>query len=86
MPAGSRCALNPDPNPNPNPSPHQVSQSQPMLSPAERGEWALVLSEFRSFVQAARAPPAPHPRPARAPPAPCPRPARAHATALVHRL
>ena len=42
-----------------------------MLSPAERGEWALVLSEFRSFVQAARAPPAP---------------ARVHATALVHRL
>ena len=46
-----------------------------MLSPAERGEWALVLSEFRSFVQAARALPAPRPRPA-----------RAHATALVHRL
>ena len=46
-----------------------------MLSPAERGEWALVLSEFRSFVQAARALPAPRPRPA-----------RVHATALVHRL
>jgi hypothetical protein len=65
MPAGSRCA----------PNPNQVSQSQPLLSHAERGEWALVLREFRSFVQAARAPPAPHPRPA-----------RAHATALLRRL
>ena len=33
----------------------QVSQTQPLLSEAERGEWAQVLSEFRSFVQAVSA-------------------------------
>jgi hypothetical protein len=33
-----------------------------LLSEAERGEWALVLSEFRGFVQAANTPPAHAPR------------------------
>ena len=32
------------------------------MSEVERGEWALVLSEFRSFVQACFVPPAPRPR------------------------